>query len=134
MKDVTKSFGANHVLKKMTLDIHEGESLVIIGGSGIGKSVTIKCIQGILTPETGSIKVDGEEITIMGATDLARVNKKMGMLFQGAALFDSLTVWENVAFGLIEGKGMTPTEAKTHCLGKFKTSWLACICWKFISV
>jgi phospholipid/cholesterol/gamma-HCH transport system ATP-binding protein len=91
---------------------------VIIGGSGTGKSVTIKCILGILRPDEGTILVDGEDITHIngGARDL--VMKKFGMLFQGGALFDSLPVWENVAFGLIQGRGVPRTKARDIAIQK----------------
>ena len=80
--------------------------------------MTIKCIQGLLTPDSGSIQVDGEEIVGMNAKELERVNAQTGMLFQGAALFDSLNIWENVAFGLIQGKKMKRAEAKEIAIKK----------------
>src|SRR5207245_197704 len=80
-----------------------GESLVIIGGSGTGKSVLIKCILGLMRPEAGSIRIDGEETVGLRRAGRERVMHKFGMLFQGSALFDSLSVWENVAFGLVQG-------------------------------
>ena len=101
MTEVYKAFGPKKVLNGVNLTVGERESVVIIGGSGTGKSVTLKCILGLLQPDTGSIKVDGEEVTAIGTgRDRDRINAKFGMLFQGAALFDSLRVWENVAFGL----------------------------------
>jgi len=106
LRDVHKRFGPKVVLDGIDLDVAAGESVVVIGGSGSGKSVLIKCIQGILRPESGSIAVDGEEVVGMGGRQIERINAKIGMLFQGAALFDSLPVWENVAFGAIQGKGM----------------------------
>lgn len=106
LRDVHKRFGDKVVLDGVDLDIAAGESLVVIGGSGSGKSVLIKCIQGILRPESGSIQVDGTEVVGASGRSLEGVNAKIGMLFQGAALFDSLPVWENVAFGAIQGKGM----------------------------
>src|SRR5205085_1546827 len=98
---VRKSFGPKKVLDGVTLDIAARESVVVIGGSGTGKSVLIKCILGILLADSGVIEVDGEDVTQIPATHRDRVNRKFGMLFQGSALFDSLAVWENVAFGLI---------------------------------
>ena len=92
MKDVCKSFGRKKVLDGVTLDVKKGESLVIIGGSGTGKSVTIKCIQGLLTPESGSIEIDGREIVGLGEKEMEKINAQTGMLFQGAALFDSLNI------------------------------------------
>lgn len=94
MRDVHKAFGKKVVLDGVDLDVGVGESVVIIGGSGTGKSVTLKSILGLLRPDSGSIKVDGEEVIGMGTADRERVNHKFGMLFQGAALFDSLPVWE----------------------------------------
>jgi len=100
------------------LTIDKQSSLVIIGGSGTGKSVTIKCILGILRPDEGTILVDGEDITHINGGARDRVMKKFGMLFQGGALFDSLPVWENVAFGLIQGRGMGRKEARDIAIQK----------------
>lgn len=118
LKNVHKSFGKKVVLDGVDLQIQKGESLVIIGGSGTGKSVTLKCILGLLTPEKGSIEVDGTEV--IGASFKTReaINRKFGMLFQGAALFDSMTVWENVAFGLIQGQKMPRSKAYKIALEK----------------
>jgi len=104
MVDVHKSFGAKRVLDGVTVDIGAGESFVIIGGSGSGKSVTIKCVLGLLRPDSGSIEIDGQETTQLHGYDRDTLMRKFGMLFQGGALFDSLKVWENVAFGLIQGR------------------------------
>ena len=120
MTDVHKAFGKKVVLDGVDLQVKKGESLVIIGGSGTGKSVTIKCIQGLLIPESGSIKVDGREIIGLSEKEMEEVNSKTGMLFQGAALFDSLNIWENVAFGLIEGKKMKRAEAKEIAVEKLR--------------
>ncbi len=111
MTNVHKSFGPKSILQGVDLKIKKGESLVIIGGSGTGKSVMIKCIQGLLVPEYGSIKVDGQEIVGMNEKNLISLNDKMGMLFQNAALFDSLKVWENVAFKFIQ-KGVKTEKAR----------------------
>lgn len=118
IRDLHKSFGAKHVLRGVDLDVGVSESVVVIGGSGTGKSVLLKCILGLLVPERGSIKVDGEEVVGLPPRERERVNRKIGMLFQGAALFDSLTVWENIAFGLIEGRGMGRRAAKPIALEK----------------
>ncbi len=118
MRDVAKAFGNKVVLDGIDLDVGVGESVVIIGGSGTGKSVTLKSILGLLTPDRGSIKVDGEEVIGMGASDRERVNHKFGMLFQGAALFDSLPVWENVSFGLLAEKRCSRTEAHAIAIEK----------------
>jgi len=101
MQKVCKRFGEKRVLDNMDLDVITGESMVIIGGSGTGKSVTIKCIQGLLTPDSGSILIDGIDTVGISEAKRQAINKQIGMLFQGAALFDSLPVWENVCFALL---------------------------------
>ena len=105
---VHKAFGPNHVLQGVDLTIGRGQSMVIIGGSGTGKSVLLKCILGLVTPDRGTITLDGQDVT-KGDRDafLAR----FGMLFQGGALFDSLKVWENVAFRLQRGAQKLPRDA-----------------------
>jgi phospholipid/cholesterol/gamma-HCH transport system ATP-binding protein len=115
---VKKRFGTKQVLDGVDLTIEPHSSLVIIGGSGTGKSVTIKSILGILRPDEGTILVDGEDITHINGSARDRVMKKFGMLFQGAALFDSLPVWENVAFGLIQGRGMGRKQARDIAIQK----------------
>ncbi|MET4731968.1 phospholipid/cholesterol/gamma-HCH transport system ATP-binding protein [Thalassospira sp. MBR-102] len=118
LRDVHKSFGPKKVLQGVNLDVGPGESVAIIGGSGTGKSVTLKCVLGLLTPEQGSIKVNGVEM--VGASRSAREDMldHTGMLFQGAALFDSVPVWENVAFGLIEGRGMKRKQARDIAIAR----------------
>ncbi|MFO0998612.1 MAG: ATP-binding cassette domain-containing protein [Alphaproteobacteria bacterium] len=118
IRNLHKSFGPKVVLNGLDLDIWPGESVVVIGGSGTGKSVLLKCILGLLEPEDGSITVDGEEVVGMPTKERERVNRKFGMLFQGAALFDSLSVWENTAFGLIQAKGMAAHDAQPIALAK----------------
>ncbi len=118
LKGVMKRFGRKVVLDGVDLSVEQGESLVIIGGSGSGKSVTLKCILGLITPDKGSIKVDGQEVTRLTGRPREQVNRKFGMLFQSAALFDSLKVWENVAFALIQGRGLGRREAKEIALQK----------------
>ena len=113
-----KSFGNKTVLSDINLSINEGQSLVIIGGSGSGKSVMLKCILGLLRPEEGSILVGGTEVTNASNDVRKQVISKIGMLFQSAALFDSLKVWENVAFGLIQGQGLDKTAAKEIAIEK----------------
>lgn len=120
LSDVHKSFGPKVVLDGLTTSVNSGKSLVIIGGSGTGKSVMLKCILGILKPDSGSIKVDGGEITNLSISARKKVLSKFGMLFQGGALFDSIPVWENVAFGLIQGKGMNKTDAKEVAMEKLR--------------
>ena len=115
---VKKRFGNKVVLDGVDLTIEPQTSLVIIGGSGTGKSVTIKSILGIIRPDEGTILVDGEDITHINGAARDRVMKKFGMLFQGAALFDSLPVWENVAFGLIQGRGMGKKQARDIAIQK----------------
>lgn len=116
VKNLHKSFGHKVVLDGVDIDIAEGESLVVIGGSGTGKSVLIKCIQGIITPDEGSIKINGKESVGVNKKEAEELYSKMGMLFQGGALFDSLTVWENVAFGLIENQKMPRKKAKQEAV------------------
>jgi phospholipid/cholesterol/gamma-HCH transport system ATP-binding protein len=95
-----KAFGANKVLRGVSLTVKRGETMVVIGQSGSGKSVLIKHLIGLLRPDAGEIYIDGVEITRLREDDLQRVTRKFGLLFQGAALFDSMTVAENIAFGL----------------------------------
>jgi phospholipid/cholesterol/gamma-HCH transport system ATP-binding protein len=97
LSGVTKSFGPKHVLQGIDLEIPKGRSLVVIGGSGTGKSVMIKSVLGLIHPDSGSITVDGEEVTTMNARERDALMHKFGMLFQGGALFDSMKIWENVA-------------------------------------
>jgi len=112
IRNLQKSFGKKHVLNGVDLDIYKGESLVVIGGSGTGKSVLIKCIQGLLIPDEGSIQIDDVEIVNNNPDIIEKMHSKMGMLFQGGALFDSLSVWENVAFDLIQNRGVSRKEAR----------------------
>ena len=112
IRDLKKHFGPKKVLDGVDLDVGVGESVVVIGGSGTGKSVLLKCILGLLEADGGSIKIDGVEVVGMSVSEREKVNRKFGMLFQSAALFDSLSVWENVAFGLIQGQKMPRKQAK----------------------
>jgi phospholipid/cholesterol/gamma-HCH transport system ATP-binding protein len=112
LSGVYKSFGKNDVLCGIDISIEKGKSLVVIGGSGTGKSVMIKCVLGLIDPDKGSIKVDGQETTNLDTAGRDALMGKFGMLFQGGALFDSLPVWENVAFGLIQGKNTPRKEAR----------------------
>lgn len=112
LENVHKSFGDKTVLNGVNLSVEEGKSLVIIGGSGTGKSVTLKCILGLLHPDKGTIMLDGQDITHLNTKERDVVMKKFGMLFQGAALFDSLKVWENVAFRLIYNTDMSRKDAR----------------------
>jgi phospholipid/cholesterol/gamma-HCH transport system ATP-binding protein len=108
--DVWKSFGPKAVYQGLDLSIERGEALTIVGGSGVGKSVMLKMLIGLLKADRGAISFDGESIIGMGPKQLARVRQRIGMLFQGAALFDSLTVRENVAYGLREHHHMREDE------------------------
>lgn len=111
IKNLYKSFGNNSVLKGVDLIIEEGETLVIIGSSGCGKSVLLKHIVGLLIPDSGSVKVEEKEITTMNEKELFQIRKNFGFLFQGAALFDSMTVEENVSLPLVEsGKNYSTEE------------------------
>jgi len=118
LKNVHKAFGPKVVLDGVDLDVAPGESVVIIGGSGIGKSVTIKCILGLLTPDSGTIEIDGENVLEMEAAAREKLNISIGMLFQHAALFDSLPVWENVAFGLLAEKRCSRRRAREIAIEK----------------
>ena len=118
IRNLRMSFGSKVVLNGLDLKVGVGESVVVIGGSGVGKSVMLKCVLGLLEPEQGSICIDGEEVVGMSPKDRDRVMRKFGMLFQGAALFDGLPVWQNVAFGLIQAMGMELRKAKEIALNK----------------
>jgi phospholipid/cholesterol/gamma-HCH transport system ATP-binding protein len=118
VRGLRKSFGPKLVLDGIDLDVGVRESVVVIGGSGTGKSVMLKCILGLIRPDAGSIKIDGKEVTDLSAGERETLMRKFGMLFQGGALFDSLPVWQNVAFGLIQGRGVGRTEAKKIALQK----------------
>ncbi|MDP6707742.1 MAG: ATP-binding cassette domain-containing protein [Alphaproteobacteria bacterium] len=120
LEDVHKAFASNVVLDGLDLSVAPGESVVVIGGSGTGKSVMLKCVLGLLRPESGSIKVDGQEVVGLRGAAHDEVLTKFGMLFQAAALFDSLKVWENVAFGLVEGGGMAKDEAYEIAIDKLR--------------
>jgi len=116
--DIRKSLGGQPVLDGVTLNVKKGETVVVIGRSGCGKSVLLKHIIGLMHPDSGSIKVAGSEITSLRGRELYEVRKRFGMLFQGAALFDSLSVWENVGLGLIEHTDMTESEIRRRACDK----------------
>ena len=118
LKDVRKSFGPKAVLNGISVAIEKGRSLVVIGGSGTGKSVMLKCILGILQPDAGAITVDGKSVIGLRGEERDLFLRRFGMLFQGGALFDSLTVWENVAFGLIQGRSMAKGKARDIAMDK----------------
>lgn len=125
LRGVKKAFGSKVVLDGVDLDVMPGESVVIIGGSGTGKSVTLKSILGLLKPDSGSIKVDGQEVLGMGTREREQMNRKFSMLFQGGALFDSLPVWENVAFGLLAEHRVNRKEAYEVAVEKLNAVGLA---------
>lgn len=122
LEGVRKTFagGKKVVLDDVHLEIGKGESVVIIGGSGTGKSVTIKCMLGLLKPDRGTITIDGQDVTKMGPSQREEVNRQVGMLFQAAALFDSLPVWENIAFGLLARKQCARRDARDIAADKLK--------------
>lgn len=110
IQGLCKRFGGKEVLKSLDLTIHDGETIVIIGGSGCGKSVLLKHIIGLMEPEEGSVTIDGVNIFTLSTRDQDQFRLSLGMLFQGAALFDSLTVRENVGFSLYEHTNLAPAE------------------------
>ena len=112
IRSLMKAFGKKKVLRGVDLDVPAGSSVVVIGGSGTGKSVLLKCILGLLQADAGSITVDGVEMVGAGGHELEKVRQKFGMLFQGGALFDSLPVWENVSFGVRARDRIAVDEAK----------------------
>jgi phospholipid/cholesterol/gamma-HCH transport system ATP-binding protein len=117
LSGVHKSFGSNRVLRGVDLALPKGQSMVIIGGSGTGKSVLLKCILGLVTPDQGRITVGGQDVT---TGDRDAFLARFGMLFQGAALFDSMKVWENVAFRLLRGMRMGKDQAREIAIEKLR--------------
>ena len=120
VKDLYKSFGQNHVLRGLSLEVKCGESMVVIGGSGTGKSVLIKCVIGLLHHDRGEIYVDGQEISSLSEAGWNQLRKKFGMLFQRDALFDSLSVWENVGFALRRHTKLSDAKIKDMAVEKLK--------------
>jgi phospholipid/cholesterol/gamma-HCH transport system ATP-binding protein len=118
VRDLHKAFGTHTVLDGLDLDVGEQESVVVIGGSGTGKSVLLKCILGILEPDAGTIEVDGQNVVGLRGEARDQMLRKFGMLFQNAALFDSLTVWENVSFALIQRDKMDKQAARRAAVNK----------------
>jgi phospholipid/cholesterol/gamma-HCH transport system ATP-binding protein len=121
LKNVHKSFGAKHVLRGVDLEVAKGSSMVVIGGSGTGKSVLLKNVLGLMHPDSGEILIDGAHTEKLHGGKRDALMKKFGMLFQGGALFDSLHVWENVAFGLVYGKKMDKDQARAIAIEKLKS-------------
>lgn len=118
--DLHKSFGGNHVLRGVNLKVEKGESMVVIGGSGSGKSVLLKHIIGTLKPDKGSVLIDGINIADLDETELYETRKRFGMLFQMSALFDSMKVWENVAFALMRHGKLDENDAKEIAAEKLR--------------
>ena len=112
VRGLAKAFGDKQVLDGIDLDVMPGTSFVVIGGSGSGKSVLLRCILGLIEPDAGSIEIDGVEVLRLGRRQREAVNRRIGMLFQNGALFDSLPVWENVAFGLLARRRMNRRAAR----------------------
>lgn len=125
LSGVYKAFGSKKVLDGIDLTINKGESLVVIGGSGTGKSVLIKCILGILTPDKGTIKIDGVDVGKLSRPERQQLMRKFGMLFQGGALFDSLPVWENISFSLLQNNVLDRKKAKELAIEKLKSVGLS---------
>lgn len=121
LKDVHKAFGPKKVLRGVNLEVAERESVVIIGGSGSGKSVTIKSVLGLVTPDSGIIEVNGRNVTKVRGREREKLMRQFGMLFQGGALFDSLPVWHNIAFARMQGKDrLSKPDAKELAVSKLK--------------
>ena len=116
LRNVRKSFGEKLVLDGIDLDIMSGTSMVVIGGSGTGKSVLLKCILGLLEPDAGTIEIDGTDILALPRNERETIRSRIGMLFQNGALFDSLSVWENVAFRLINADGVKRPAARQRAI------------------
>ncbi len=120
LKGVEKAFGSNHVLRGVDIDVAPGNSLVVLGGSGSGKSVMLKNALGLMTPDAGQILFDGEDVTHDQGKEREAMRARIGMLFQSGALFDSLTVWENVAFRLLNAEKIKRSEARDRAIATLK--------------
>lgn len=120
LKGVEKSFGSNHVLRGVDIDVAPGRSLVVLGGSGSGKSVMLKNALGLMTPDAGKILFDGKDVTKDQGKTREAMRSRVGMLFQSGALFDSLTVWENVAFRLLNADKLKRSDAKEQAIETLK--------------
>ncbi|MBU6140347.1 MAG: ATP-binding cassette domain-containing protein [Proteobacteria bacterium] len=125
VKNLVKNFGEKKVLSGVDLQVNKGESVVILGGSGSGKSVLIKIIATLISSTSGSIQVDGKEIANIGSRDRDKLMEKFGFLFQGGALFDSLPIWENVAFRLIHQAKINKKDAREIAIQKLKAVGLS---------
>lgn len=120
LRNIHKSFEGKYVLRGADLEVEKGESIVVIGGSGSGKSVLMKHIIGLLWPDQGTVKIDSTDISTLDEDGLSEIRKKFGMLFQAAALFDSMRVWENVGFGLSRHTNMKGSDIKEIAVEKLK--------------
>lgn len=120
LSGVVKSFGDNRVLKGVDLDVAAGESVVLIGPSGSGKTVLLKCIVGIYQPDAGGIMIDGRDTVDLSAEERDQENDRIGMLFQRAALFDSMPVWRNITFRLLQEKRLKPAQARDYAVEKLE--------------
>jgi len=125
IKNLTKNFGEKKVLTGIDLQVNKGESIVILGGSGSGKSVLIKIIATLIQPTSGSIRIDGEEVANIDTKDRDKLMEKFGFLFQGGALFDSLSIWENIAFRLLYHTKMNKKDAREIAMQKLKAVGLS---------
>ena len=125
IQNLVKNFDEKEVLRGINLQVNKGESLVILGGSGSGKSVLIKIIATLISPSSGSIKIDGEEVSNIKEKQRDKLMEKFGFLFQGGALFDSLSVWENVAFRLVHHQKMPKIDAKKIAIAKLNAVGLS---------
>lgn len=114
LRGLCKRFGPKVVLDGIDLEVNAGTSLVVIGGSGSGKSVLLKCILGLIEPDSGTIEIDGDDILTLPRTEREQARSRIGMLFQNGALFDSLPVWENVSFGILAQRKATRPQARTR--------------------
>ena len=121
IRKLSKAFGSKHVIRGLDLEVHQGESLVIIGGSGTGKSVLIKNIVGILQPDSGSIIIDDKEMTNLSSAEYSQMLHKFGYLFQGGALFDSLPIWKNIAFVPLQNNSLTLKQAHALAIDKLES-------------
>ncbi len=125
LKALSKRFGAKTILDGLDLSVLPGQSVVVIGGSGVGKSVMLKCALGLIAPDAGEVLVEGSNIAPLRGADRANALRAFGMLFQGAALFDSLTVWENVAFRLLNADHVNRSQAKDRAIAAMRRVRLA---------
>lgn len=121
LENVHKHFGDHTVLQGVNISVPKGKSLVVIGGSGSGKSVMLKCALGLMHPDEGHIYVDEEDTTEFDTDERNELMKKFGMLFQGGALFDSLPIWENVAFGLLQNTDISKRDAREIAIEKLRS-------------